>query len=1834
MSEQSLVSLIRSRGQSMGRVVAILVAATSVLAAIGNLPPLHAYAATCPAPLHNPPAADTYLNPIDRNYWAPMGTKQGIAATIETASGTFPTGTVFGFSVIPKSWGQPVSTDKPQTTSPSGSYYLPSLDEVSGSGPHVTATPGVSSTNSASAPASGASWFWTYTITNPEGIPALTPFTFTLHNAYPPSDSLAGTANLLNVNITLNDGTVCAVTPGSTNQSDQGMNIRYQHDGGVGQLSTDRGSATAGQHVPIDLTFTATSGAAAPPADNNNVENGLIVITVPSQFPAVCGPVCQQNNPPATSAWVTVNQVSTGGGSVSWTPAAEQSDDGGQVIHISVTALFSGATFVVNYGVANAGTPTFTVPNNPGTFPFGATVLNCNGTASPNPPSATGPPCNLPTGTPQEPATVINVPTDGNSSAMTINAPTPTPTPGVTPTPTPTPTPAATPTPTPGSSASPTGGGTPTPAACPAAASTGSYMVDLSPKPQFYDFSAATRSYQAPLGTRQPVEFGFAAGGVTSAGSVVGFSLDASGFANNPTLQSTSPTGTGYLAPSVSYAVAGDPTGTQSGTAALTIGTASGSTLNWSYKLGADLPSGNQIVFILDNVTTQAGTWPANPGGASPAPATPLPVNLTLTLTNASGGNCAWAAAASTFSCNGASTPVPATGAVLCFQAAQSVGTVTETDDGARNIVDAGSTGHTITVTYTYNGGTTTAGDQDNGSATAGVNFILPNRADFGPFDPSLTGSGGGVYTTVTVRGQVETGFTGTTTRTGDTLTVIPNTLAFGDQIVVTYGATVPATSNGMDTQWQPTIAGTSATNTVAIAVAEIQTGCNAGTACTTPVPIPTEAVQSSVAVEPGTVNYFSGNLQCNGSTACPSVTTGSCSTTSPCQQVPAGAALNLQLIAVDVSGNPVTWGNHDLFTTNDQAGCTTQTCPYIPRSIQVTISGTTDSTCPASANCTLPQTATYTAISFSHGVSVSAIGPVSWFVAGFNGGTSTSPGSSAAAVVASDQTTGATSGSPKPNNPITKTTINFVKVVGGAPGGTFGLSAAASASSYAAGTSVTLAITGVGDAYGNHSPGIYPTFTVVAPGGTPKSYVCSAAGAPCGATDPTGGDSIALPATDLKVAGVYTYTAKIVGASPTPASLQFTMVAGPATGFVFCSPPPSGACTKSTMGSAAVGQPFPVTIAATDQYGNVASAFTGAASLADTSGHLAITTGQGANATTTSAFTMGSWSGQLTISQITSSDKITATSSGGGSFNGTSPAFNVTLPPGAISMTVSQSSVAAGTPFGATITILNSDGSTYTGYTGQVGLSSCAHQSDGSCQPDTGLSCDLCSTSSSGTPVYSFQTTDNGQVHLNLTVTLVGSQTLTATITNSSPAVSATSFLSVAAGAPDPTQSTFATPQFAQVVAGGTENLSVTLLDSNQNPVAGVSVTVSAIAAGTQTSCPDPTQVTPFTFAVVNSNASGVATTVWPGSPARGLICFYASYVPAGQTTPTYFTTVPQVTSMWAWNLDQFGNVNPIGLSATPTVSATWNFPIARRLDVSADGTHGYVLDGYGGLHGVCFTARIQGTPHCQLPPNPSLSDYWGDPSLGGHSDHPNWDIARDFVMVAPTPAQDGSGRLLDGGWVLDGYGGVHPFGTLIRFTGFPKLADYFASDVARAIVVDHTNDNYGYVLDAYGGVHGFSTDPSHKPTSLGPARPGQKPNSGQLTDYWGLYVYGADKSTPQNFDIARDLVLVPGTLDGYVVDGYGGIHPFRNNLLTGVFPNQVTLSDYWGSPLFGGHPEHPNWDIVRALGTAPSATATAPQLFVLDGLGGVHADPFLPTGQGNGGRTQNDWVRDLAIA
>jgi kumamolisin len=202
-------------------------------------------------------------------------------------------------------------------------------------------------------------------------------------------------------------------------------------------------------------------------------------------------------------------------------------------------------------------------------------------------------------------------------------------------------------------------------------------------------------------------------------------------------------------------------------------------------------------------------------------------------------------------------------------------------------------------------------------------------------------------------------------------------------------------------------------------------------------------------------------------------------------------------------------------------------------------------------------------------------------------------------------------------------------------------------------------------------------------------------------------------------------------------------------------------------------------------------------------------------------------------------------------------------------------------------------------------------------------------------------------------------------------------------------------------------------------------------------------------------------------------------------------------------------------------------------------------------------------------------------------------WNIARG-IATCPNNANRG--------YTVDGYGGVHPFGNPTPPLNVNVSGYWGGWDIARGIVVTQCGGSPGgYTLDGWGGVHEFGSAP---PVSANGYWPGwditrgiaacPDASGGYTLDGWGgVHGFGGQPDLGssaywQGWDIARGIVLLhcTGGIAGYTLDGWGGIHQFGN---TGA----ATFSGYW-----------PGWDIARGITVLKNHQGG----YVVDGYGGVH--------------------------
>ncbi len=188
--------------------------------------------------------------------------------------------------------------------------------------------------------------------------------------------------------------------------------------------------------------------------------------------------------------------------------------------------------------------------------------------------------------------------------------------------------------------------------------------------------------------------------------------------------------------------------------------------------------------------------------------------------------------------------------------------------------------------------------------------------------------------------------------------------------------------------------------------------------------------------------------------------------------------------------------------------------------------------------------------------------------------------------------------------------------------------------------------------------------------------------------------------------------------------------------------------------------------------------------------------------------------------------------------------------------------------------------------------------------------------------------------------------------------------------------------------------------------------------------------------------------------------------------------------------------------------------------------------------------------------------ANYYGSPTF-------SWNIARSIAVMP-----DGLGYI-----VLDGYGGVHRFGSAASGPISSLVSPYFGWDIARGLAITPSGAGFA-VLDGYGGYHARGNAPT----------PPVKP------PYWG------------GWDIARAIAFSPSGGGYYILDGYGGVHA-RGDAVSRQ------------APYFG-------WDIARGLAITPTNGGFA----ILDGFGGVHIAGDA-TVAGPGGYLGADRWRGLII-
>jgi len=241
--------------------------------------------------------------------------------------------------------------------------------------------------------------------------------------------------------------------------------------------------------------------------------------------------------------------------------------------------------------------------------------------------------------------------------------------------------------------------------------------------------------------------------------------------------------------------------------------------------------------------------------------------------------------------------------------------------------------------------------------------------------------------------------------------------------------------------------------------------------------------------------------------------------------------------------------------------------------------------------------------------------------------------------------------------------------------------------------------------------------------------------------------------------------------------------------------------------------------------------------------------------------------------------------------------------------------------------------------------------------------------------------------------------------------------------------------------------------------------------------------------------------------------------------------------------------NWGPTGRASLPingtTMPSRWGLPILGWLRAQNQGPDGNWQQAQSGPGGYQLDGYGHIHPFGSAAPA-NITGFW-----------PGWNIAHSFVV-------NPSG---DSGYVLDGYGGLHSFAAQgVAMPVPPTNGPYWGGwDIARYVQLLPGSSTSGYILDGWGELHPFGTAPPV-----------------QVTGYW------------PNWDIARGFVINPDGTTGYVMDGYGGLHPFA--AVGATMPNGIVDGPYWGG-----------WDIARSVTLIPGQTG---QGYVMDAYGGLH--PF----------------------
>ena len=296
---------------------------------------------------------------------------------------------------------------------------------------------------------------------------------------------------------------------------------------------------------------------------------------------------------------------------------------------------------------------------------------------------------------------------------------------------------------------------------------------------------------------------------------------------------------------------------------------------------------------------------------------------------------------------------------------------------------------------------------------------------------------------------------------------------------------------------------------------------------------------------------------------------------------------------------------------------------------------------------------------------------------------------------------------------------------------------------------------------------------------------------------------------------------------------------------------------------------------------------------------------------------------------------------------------------------------------------------------------------------------------------------------------------------------------------------------------------------------------------------------------------------------------------------------------------------------------------------------------------HRACFGAHVEfmynswgnlSRQNYYLPPKPLYMPTPGCPiskgtiPSGGVGFDPCYVLYSYMTGHVPIgPRQSVSMISPTSGYVGTGSGQVIPFGGA-TITG-QGASPMWGADYGRGVATCSGFNDYGYELDLHGGVHALGTAPPVTTTASWPKsdmarglvlRPDCQ--SGYVLDSWGgLHPFYSEQIGPtlsaspqlsgfwRNTDMARSVDYVGeinGVDSGYVLDKHGGVHPWGN-----AAPVADSEFPYW-----------PDDDVARTI--VPYMLDPNGAAYVLDAWGGVHPVGSAP------GVTSTTWYWGVELA